>query len=79
MSECVIVNRVSLKPMRTIAPNWARAGIIYWRLFKYTQQDTAGLMEAELGSAPPTTDRSWLLKPREQYLFCYYICRSTCL
>jgi len=34
-----------LKPIGQIAPNWARARVIYSMLFKYTQQRNASLTE----------------------------------
>ena len=45
----------------TIGPvlKWPRTGAIYSRLFKYTQQQTAGFNCSQLGPAPPkaTPDR----------------------
>ena len=44
--------RAGLKPIVPIVPNWARAGVIYSRLFKHTQQRTVVLQRTSLGPAP---------------------------
>ena len=40
-----IGSRIGYKPIGPIFHNWARAGVIYSQLFKYTQQHTAGFTE----------------------------------
>ena len=41
-----LIIRTGITPIEPIAPNWARAGVIYSRLSKYTQQHTStGLTE----------------------------------
>ena len=46
MASILPLGRAVLKPILPIAPNWEpRAGVIYSRLFKYTQQHTAGFTE----------------------------------